>query len=221
MNSGWPSQGVRLELGVELHADEPGVHRLGQLDHLGQLLALGDGRDHQAGFCSLSRYARWPRSGGGGARSPRGRRSGGPWCRASRRALRAQAHGAAQVDWHRASGRCRRASCHSSISAITGCGRFGLELGGVGTGQPGLVAGVLDGGHLHAQADAQVGDAVLAGVLGRAILPSMPRLPKPPGTRMASNFASWLTVSGVSVSESTYSMLTRRGCGCRRGAAPR
>jgi hypothetical protein len=29
------------------------------------------------------------------------------------------------------------------------------------------------------------------------ILPSMPRLPKPPGTRIASYFCSWLTLSGV------------------------
>jgi hypothetical protein len=48
------------------------------------------------------------------------------------------------------------------------------------------MAGVLDGGDLHAQADAQVGHLVLAGELGREILPSTPREPKPPGTRMAS-----------------------------------
>src|SRR5450755_3302688 len=40
----------RLELGVELHADEPWVHGLRQLDDLGQLLALGDRRDHQPGI---------------------------------------------------------------------------------------------------------------------------------------------------------------------------
>src|SRR5690349_16872099 len=38
----------RLELGVELHAHEPGVHVLGQLHDLGQVLALGEGGDHQA-----------------------------------------------------------------------------------------------------------------------------------------------------------------------------
>src|SRR5690349_21026441 len=36
------------ELGVELHADEPRVHCLRQLNDLGQLLALRDRRDHQA-----------------------------------------------------------------------------------------------------------------------------------------------------------------------------
>jgi hypothetical protein len=41
----------------------------------------------------------------------------------------------------------------------------GLELGAVGAGQAGHVARVLDGGHLHAQADAEVGNAVLARVL--------------------------------------------------------
>src|SRR3954469_13014479 len=34
-----------LELGVELHAHEPGVRFLRQLDDLGQLLALGERRD--------------------------------------------------------------------------------------------------------------------------------------------------------------------------------
>src|SRR5262245_60530317 len=36
-----------LELGVELHADEPRMRHLRQLDDLGQLLALCDRRDHQ------------------------------------------------------------------------------------------------------------------------------------------------------------------------------
>jgi hypothetical protein len=42
--------GRGLELGVELHADEPGVHALRQLDDLGQVLALRQRRDHQAGL---------------------------------------------------------------------------------------------------------------------------------------------------------------------------
>src|SRR5678816_4124709 len=37
----------RLELRVELDADEPRVHALRQLDDLGELLALRDRRDHQ------------------------------------------------------------------------------------------------------------------------------------------------------------------------------
>src|SRR5687768_1801970 len=37
-----------LELGVELHAHEPRMRRLRQLDDLGELLALRDGRHHQA-----------------------------------------------------------------------------------------------------------------------------------------------------------------------------
>jgi hypothetical protein len=45
-----------LELGVELHADEPRVHGLGQLDDLGELLALRHRADHQPGIdCSRSR----------------------------------------------------------------------------------------------------------------------------------------------------------------------
>jgi hypothetical protein len=38
---------------VELHADEPGVDLGGQLDDFGQLFALGQGRDHQAGVAQL------------------------------------------------------------------------------------------------------------------------------------------------------------------------
>jgi hypothetical protein len=43
-----PAPGRALELGVELHAHEPGVHRLRQLDDLGELLALRQRADHQA-----------------------------------------------------------------------------------------------------------------------------------------------------------------------------
>ena len=38
-----------FEFGVELHAHEPGVNAGGQLDDFGELLALGQRRDHQAG----------------------------------------------------------------------------------------------------------------------------------------------------------------------------
>src|SRR3954467_15391795 len=45
-----PAPRRRLELRMELHAEEPRVHALRQLDHLGQLLALGQRRDHEAGL---------------------------------------------------------------------------------------------------------------------------------------------------------------------------
>src|SRR6188768_734511 len=50
LEQGMSAPGRRLELGVELHADEPGVDALRKLDDLGQLVALGDRRDHQAGL---------------------------------------------------------------------------------------------------------------------------------------------------------------------------
>jgi hypothetical protein len=105
-------------------------------------------------------------------------------------ALRAQAHRAAQVGLACASGSLPSRSCHSSISAITGCGAAGSNSVLLAPFQPGHVARVLDGGHLHAQADAQVGHACSRAYCAATILPSMPRLPKPPGTRMASNCAS-------------------------------
>ena len=59
----------RLELGVELHAHEPRMHVLRQLDDLGELLALRQRGDDQAGLLAGARdSARWPRSGGDGAR---------------------------------------------------------------------------------------------------------------------------------------------------------
>ena len=44
-----PGPRVRLELGVKLHADEPGVNALRKLDHLGELFLLRHGGDHQTG----------------------------------------------------------------------------------------------------------------------------------------------------------------------------
>src|SRR5678815_5124469 len=50
LEEGMSAPGGGLELGMELHADEPGVHAPRQLDDLGQLVALRDRRDHQAGL---------------------------------------------------------------------------------------------------------------------------------------------------------------------------
>ena len=47
------AENLGVDLGVELHADEPGVHGLGQLDDFGQLLALRQRRNHQAGLAQL------------------------------------------------------------------------------------------------------------------------------------------------------------------------
>ena len=58
-------------------------------------------------------------------------------------------------------------SCHSSISAITGCGVSGSNSVLLASGEAGLVARVLDRRDLHAEADAEVRDLVLARVLRR------------------------------------------------------
>ena len=71
--------------------------------------------------------------------------------------------------------------------------RVVVVFAGVGFGQAGHVAGEFDHRHLHAVADAEVRHAVLARELAAAaILPSMPRLPKPPGTRMRVDPAEYL-----------------------------
>jgi hypothetical protein len=61
-----------------------------------------------------------------------------------------------------------------------------VELLGPRIGQARQVARRLDHRHLHAQADAQIGHlAAFAGERAALILPSVPRSPKPPGTRIA------------------------------------
>ena len=59
-----------------------------------------------------------------------------------------------------------------------------LHLARIGIGEIQHVARELDHGTLHAQADAQERDVVLAGEAHGLDLPSMPRLPKPGATRM-------------------------------------
>ncbi len=49
---------------------------------------------------------------------------------------------------------------------MTGCGVALVKLGAGGSGQAADVAGELDDGDLHAEADAEEGDAVFAGILG-------------------------------------------------------
>mmetsp|Transcript_41611 Transcript_41611/g.97732 ORF Transcript_41611/g.97732 Transcript_41611/m.97732 type:complete len:614 (-) Transcript_41611:2309-4150(-) len=160
--------GCRLELGVELHADEPGVHLARQFDHLGQLLALGDGRNDEAGLLQavqvvlVGLVAMAVALGDDGAVDVTSQRAV-----LDVGALRAQAHGAAEVG-------VGIALLDAAVGVLPfvdqrddGVGRGGVEFGRVGTFQAGHVAGVLNGRDLHAQADAEVGQFVLTGVLGR------------------------------------------------------
>jgi hypothetical protein len=62
--------------------------------------------------------------------------------------------------------------------------RVGIEFRGMRLVQFQHVARKFNGGNLHAQAQAQVGHLVLARIFRAWILPSMPRSPNPPGTRM-------------------------------------
>ena len=56
--------------------------------------------------------------------------------------------------------------CWPGIRSITGCGCLGVDLGRVGALEAADVAGDLDDGHVQTVADAEVGDAVLAGEPG-------------------------------------------------------
>ena len=67
-----------------------------------------------------------------------------------------------------------------------------VEFGGVGIVQPAYVAGKLDHHGLHSQADAKVGTRFFACKADGVSMPSMPRLPKPPGTRMPSILSEFL-----------------------------
>ena len=54
----------------------------------------------------------------------------------------------------------------SSMRSMTGCGRARVELPGVGAGEAGHVAGVVDDHDLQAEAQPEAGDVVLPGVAG-------------------------------------------------------
>jgi hypothetical protein len=69
---------------------------------------------------------------------------------------------------------------------MTRCGVAGSNSLELALGQAADVARELDAGGLHAEADAEVGNLLFAGVADAFSMPSMPRLPKPPGTRMPS-----------------------------------
>ena len=96
------------------------------------------------------------------------RRSGAPGCPAAARIpVRPGAWCRPGRTWHRGAPRLPSRSCHSVISAITGMRRVGIEFGAVGAFESGLVARILDHRKLHAEADAEVGDLVLARVADR------------------------------------------------------
>ena len=81
--------------------------------------------------------------------------------------LATEAHGAAQVSVLIAALHLAGLGQPLGDQGYDRMGGLGIELGAVGTLQAGHVAGVFDDGHLHAEADPQVGDAVLAGVAHR------------------------------------------------------
>ena len=87
-----------FELGVKLHANEPRVNVLRQLDNFRQVFALGQGRDHQAGIAQPVQVVH---IGFVTVAMPFGDHLAVNLVRQSAlghvRALRAQAHGAAQV----------------------------------------------------------------------------------------------------------------------------
>src|SRR5205085_11839131 len=85
-------------------------------------------------------------------------------------ALRAEAHGAAEVGLLRALLDAAGAVEPFGDQSHHGMRRVGIELGAVGAGEAGDVARELDGGELHAEADAEVGDGVFARVADRTHL---------------------------------------------------
>ncbi len=160
-----------LELGVELHADEPRMHLARQLDDLGELFALRERGDDEARAAELVevvhvRLVAVAVALGDNVAVDLVRQR----ARGDVGALRAQAHGAAQVG-----GLAARLDGAVGILPLGdqrdhGVRRGGVELSAVGVLEARHMACVLDGGHLHAQADAQVGYLLLAGVARRADL---------------------------------------------------
>ena len=78
-------------------------------------------------------------------------------------------------------------SLWSGMKSMTLCVLLSSNSPELASARPADVARKLDDRDLHTQADAEVGDVVRRGRTARpAIMPSMPRLPKPPGTIMPS-----------------------------------
>ena len=154
----------RFELRVKLHANIPGVNRFGQLDDLSELLALGERRNDQAGLAQCIQVidvgfvAVAVALGDHAAVNLESQRAFGYI-----RALRAQAHGAAQVGIFiaRLDGAVRVFPFVDQGDHREGAS--GLEFGAVSVWHAGHMAGKLDGSDLHAQANTQVRHFVFAG----------------------------------------------------------
>ena len=157
---------TRLELGVCLRRDVVGVHVCGELDELHQAEVRVDAREDQSGGLEVGAVgvvelvavavALLDPVDAVGLRHDAARRQHGR--------LQAQAHGAAEV---------ARALDELLLLLDRGDDRrldVRLELGRAGTLDAGDVAGVLDHHALQAQAQAERGDAVGAGVGQRAEL---------------------------------------------------
>src|SRR5574337_39589 len=171
-----------LELGVELHADEPGVHVARQLDDLGQLVGLRDRREHEP---RLAQAVEVVRVGLVAVAVAFGDDVAVDVVRQRAalhvRALRAQAHRAAQVG-------ARVALLDRAVAVLPlldqpdhRMRRRRLELGRVGVRKARDMARELDRRDLHAQADAEVRDALLAREACRADLALDPALAEAAG----------------------------------------
>ena len=146
--------GGGLEFGVELHAHIPRVNRLWQFDDLGQLLALRQGRDHQTGFAQIVQVihvglvAVAVALGDHVAINLVRQRALGHVG-----ALRAQAHGAAQIGVLVAGFDGAVCILPLGDEGDNRVGTIRFELGAVSILQARHMAGEFNGGHLHAQAD--------------------------------------------------------------------
>jgi hypothetical protein len=88
------------------------------------------------------------------------------------------------------------------IKAMTGLGVSGSNSVLLASFQAGHVAGELDGGHLHAQTNAQVRNLVFAGKTGGADLAFDTAFAKSAGHQHGVKLGQRDTLSGVIVSES-------------------
>src|SRR4051812_20053377 len=170
----------RSELRVELHPDEERMAR--QLHHLGQVLARRARRHLVALRLELRQIDVVHLVAVAVALidlRPVDRRGGG--ARLHRAALRPQAHGAAEVGLVRAPLDAAGAVKPFGDERDDRVWRVGIELRAVRTGKPAGIAGKFDGRELHAEADAEVRDAVLARIADRADLAIGAALAEAPG----------------------------------------
>ena len=191
----------RLELGMELHGDEPRM--AGQLGDLDELAVRRSARDAHALLAQRRLVEAVELEAMAMALGDESRRRTSVRERSGHEValVAAQAHRAAEL-----------VDAEQIAQLVDHAVRRGLvDFGRVGAFEQAHVAREFDGRPLEAVADAEVGHLCARAYSAAFIMPRVPREPKPPGTRMPCDPSSRRRPpSCSSASASTHWMLIRR-----------